>query len=69
MTSKQPWELKASLTKFVRYPLGHLDREESEAQVFPDRLFKAFGHPALAEVGTKLEEANQEDMPQRHYLC
>ena len=45
-----------SIQDFVAYA-GTLDGDEkSEAQVFLDRLFIAFGHKGHKEVGAKLEE-------------
>lgn len=57
MATTEPAVLKSSLAEFVRYRQEHLDGDEKgEAQVFLDRLFRAFGHPGVAEVGAKLEK-------------
>ena len=44
------------LTEFVNYAAGLKGDEKGEAQVFCDRLFKAFGHGGYKEAGATLEE-------------
>jgi len=49
--------LVAALEDFVEYRLTYLDGDEKgEAQVFLDRLIRAFGNRGIAEVGAKLEK-------------
>ncbi|MBA3842884.1 MAG: class I SAM-dependent DNA methyltransferase [Actinobacteria bacterium] len=56
MTTPTPDSLRADLAEFVLYRREYLTGDEKgEAQVFLDRLFQAFGHPGVAEVGAKLE--------------
>ena len=44
------------LQEFVNYRLQHLKgREKSEAQIFLDRFFRAFGHQGVREVGAEYE--------------
>jgi len=45
-----------SIREFVDYAEKLEGREKSEAQVFCDRLFKAFGHDGYAEAGATLED-------------
>ncbi len=46
----------ARLRDFVQYVRRHLTGDEKgQAQVFCDRLFQAFGHPGIFEVGGALE--------------
>lgn len=45
-----------SLQEFVKYRLQHLQgREKSEAQIFLERFFQAFGHQGIKEAGAELE--------------
>lgn len=45
-----------SLNEFVAYAALLKGDEKGEAQVFCDRLFKAFGHAGYKEAGATLEE-------------
>ncbi|MDI6653259.1 hypothetical protein QMA67_09965 [Gluconobacter japonicus] len=45
-----------SLNEFVAYVALLKGDEKGEAQVFCDRLFKAFGHAGYKEAGATLEE-------------
>jgi len=48
--------LRADLAAFVAYRQNHLHGDEKgEAQVFLERLFRAFGNPGVFEVGATLE--------------
>lgn len=48
--------LPQGLADFIAYRHNHLDGDEKgEAQVFLDRLFKAFGHGGVREAGATLE--------------
>ena len=47
-------EIVARLSEFVEYAKG-LGDEKGEAQVFCDRLFRAFGHAGYKEAGATLE--------------
>lgn len=48
--------LQQDLADFIAYRRNHLDGDEKgEAQVFLDRLFKAFGHGGVREAGAILE--------------
>lgn len=50
-------DLRRSLTEFVAFRSEHLDGDEKgQAQVFLDRLFKAFGHEGVFEAGATLEQ-------------
>lgn len=52
----EPETLVADLAEFVEYRNKYLHGDEkSEAQVFLDRLFRAFGLVGVAEAGAKLE--------------
>ncbi|MGJ6122984.1 N-6 DNA methylase [Mycolicibacterium sp. Y3] len=52
----QPETLKADLAEFVAYRREHLlGDEKGEAQIFLDRLFKAFGLVGVREAGATLE--------------
>lgn len=44
-----------NITEFVNYARTLKGDEKGEAQVFCDRLFKAFGHPGYKEAGATLE--------------
>jgi len=45
------------LVEFIDYASKYLKgNEKSEAQIFLERLFQAFGHPGIAEVGAVLED-------------
>ncbi len=45
-----------SLTEFVTFVKSHLQGDEKgEAQIFCDRLFRAFGHQGIMEAGGTLE--------------
>ncbi len=47
-----------SLHEFVNFRLQHIKgKEKSEAQVFIDRFFRAFGHQGAIEAGAIYEEA------------
>jgi len=49
-------DLRQRLEVFVQYRLEHLSGDEKgEAQVFLDRLFRAFGHGGVREAGATLE--------------
>ena len=51
-----PAALRAQLEAFVRYRREHLTGDEKgEAQVYCERLFRAFGHEGLPEAGATLE--------------
>lgn len=51
-----PGPLREGLAEFVRFRNEHLSGDEKgEAQVFLDRLFRAFGHGGVIEAGGKLE--------------
>ena len=46
----------ARLTEFVDYVHKYIRGDEKgEAQVYCDRLFRAFGHPGIFEAGGTLE--------------
>jgi SAM-dependent methyltransferase len=49
-------ENAASIAAFVAYVATLKGDEKGEAQVFCDRLFRAFGHQGYNEAGAKLEE-------------
>lgn len=52
-----PHDIRARLAAFVSYRAEHLDGDEkSEAQIFLERFFQAFGHDGIAESGARLEE-------------
>lgn len=54
---RNPTELRDRLAAFVEYRSRYLDGDEkSEAQIFLERLFQAFGHDGIAESGARLEE-------------
>ncbi|GGT47349.1 DNA methyltransferase [Nonomuraea spiralis] len=56
MTITPPQDIRASLADFVRFRREHLTGDEKgEAQVFLDRLFRAFGHGGIHEAGASLE--------------
>ena len=47
-----------SLNEFVQFRFQHIKgRERSEAQVFLDKFFRAFGHKGAIEAGATYEEA------------
>ena len=49
-------DLAQTLQEFVTYRQNHLKGDEKgEAQMFCDRLFRAFGHEGVAEAGATLE--------------
>jgi N-6 DNA Methylase len=48
-------ETRDQIRAFVEYGRGLEGDEKGEAQVFCDRLFKAFGHPGYKEAGAVLE--------------
>lgn len=49
-------DVSHALQEFVSYRQNHLKGDEKgEAQVFCDRLFRAFGHEGVAEAGATLE--------------
>ncbi|MFI2473893.1 DNA methyltransferase [Nocardia xishanensis] len=51
-----PVTLNQDLADFVAFRKNHLKGDEKgEAQVFLDRMFKAFGHAGVPEAGAKLE--------------
>jgi len=48
---------KQSIITFVEWVKTHIKGDEKgEAQIFLDRLFKAYGHPGVKEAGATLEE-------------
>ncbi|WP_052955357.1 hypothetical protein [Mycobacterium nebraskense] len=52
----QPETLLTDLADFVEYRQNYLDGDEKgEAQVFLDRLFRAFGLVGVREAGATLE--------------
>lgn len=56
MTNPAPNVLRASIEAFVGYRKQYLSGDEKgEAQVFCDRLFRAFGHEGVREAGATLE--------------
>jgi N-6 DNA Methylase len=56
VSNPNPTDLRAQLDAFVSYRLQYLiGDEKGEAQVFCDRLFKAFGHYGVREAGATLE--------------
>jgi hypothetical protein len=56
MTNPSPQNLRSSISAFVNWRQQHLTGDEKgEAQVFCERLFQAFGHPGIREVGAVLE--------------
>ncbi|MDO3397969.1 N-6 DNA methylase [Nocardioides sp. SOB44] len=56
----EPEELRPSLSTFVEWRRIHLRGDEkSEAQIFLDRLFKAFGHDGAIEAGAIYEDRIQ----------
>ncbi|MBM9505462.1 class I SAM-dependent DNA methyltransferase [Actinacidiphila acididurans] len=56
MVTRGSETLRAQLDAFVRYRKEHLTGDEKgEAQVFLDRLFRAFGHDGVREAGATLE--------------
>lgn len=56
MTNPAPNALRASIEAFVDYRKQYLSGDEKgEAQVFCDRLFRAFGHEGVREAGATLE--------------
>ncbi len=48
-------EITTALNKFVEYAHRLKGDEKGEAQVFCDRLFRAFGHEGYKEAGAVLE--------------
>lgn len=55
--SVNPSNLREKLAEFTAYRELYLDGDEkSEAQIFLERLFQAFGHAGIAESGARLEE-------------
>ena len=57
MVNPAPDGLRGELERFVGYRREHLRGDEKgEAQVFCDRLFRAFGHGGVREAGARLEE-------------
>ena len=57
MSNPAPEELRVRLDEFVRYRHEHLRGDEKgEAQVFLDRLFRAFDYRGVYEAGATLEE-------------
>src|ERR1700712_1772091 len=48
-------DLSERLARFVKYVATLRGDEKGEAQVFCDRLFKAFGHDGYKEAGATLE--------------
>ena len=47
----------AKLGEFTEFVAAHIRGDEKgEAQVFLDRLFRAFGHPGAKEAGATFEE-------------
>jgi hypothetical protein len=56
VTNAAPAALRGQLADFVRYRHEYLSGDEKgEAQVFCDRLFRAFGHEGVREAGATLE--------------
>lgn len=56
MANPSPDVLPRALEEFARFRLQYLKGDEKgEAQVFLDRLFKAFGHSGVMEAGAVLE--------------
>ncbi len=56
MINPAPDALRAGLADFVRYRHEHLTGDEKgEAQIFLDRLFRAFGYGGVNEAGATLE--------------
>ncbi|MEU7916439.1 DNA methyltransferase [Microbispora bryophytorum] len=56
MNNPPPRDLRAALVDFVAWRRSHLTGDEKgEAQLFCERLFKAFGHEGLREAGATLE--------------
>lgn len=52
-----PDELRRALDDLGRWRLAHLRGDEKgEAQIFLDRLFRAYGHEGIREAGATLEE-------------
>ena len=52
-----PVSTPESLDAFVKFYKQHIKGEErSEAQIFLDNFFKAFGHEGLMQAGAKLED-------------
>lgn len=49
-------DMRASLAEFIAYAQSLRGDEKGEAQVFCDRLFRAFGHKGYKEAGAILEE-------------
>jgi len=49
-------EIENKISEFVEYASKLHGDEKGEAQVFCDRLFKAFGHQGYFEAGARLEE-------------
>ncbi len=57
MDKVDPKHLRERLVAFVAFRRQHLDGDEKgEAQIFLDRLFKAFGHDGVIEAGGKYEK-------------
>jgi hypothetical protein len=57
VTNLGPDQLRDNLADLVRYRREHLRGDEKgEAQVFLDRVFRAFGHGGVNEAGATLEE-------------
>lgn len=53
-----------SLNEFVKYRLQYISgKERSQAQVFLDRFFQAFGHQGALEAGAEYEVAIAEILP------
>ncbi|MFH9547721.1 DNA methyltransferase [Streptomyces sp. NPDC017435] len=56
MTATDPGPLRQRIDEFVGYRHAFLKGDEKgEAQMFLDRLFRAFGHAGVAEAGATLE--------------
>jgi hypothetical protein len=56
VTNPAPNALRGSIAAFVDYRKQYLSGDEKgEAQVFCDRLFRAFGHEGVREAGATLE--------------
>ncbi|MFD7652940.1 DNA methyltransferase [Actinosynnema sp. NPDC059797] len=50
-------QLRRNIDEFYAWRLNHLKGDEKgEAQIFLDRLFRAFGHAGIKEAGATLEE-------------
>jgi hypothetical protein len=56
VTNAAPAALRGQLDDFVRYRRQYLSGDEKgEAQVFCDRLFRAFGHEGVRKAGATLQ--------------